>query len=202
MRICFTWVYVSYMRWASHESYAGLHKHKRCCCTLCYCGTTLSLLVHDESAQNCYLCKLIHPRGNIRTPSYVRPPRLSPESILISFRGPCIWLIFLQPERLPGSCPTVMAYSCIQPYHQAMGISIWLTAELHNVKRICKESIVKHHWFPKDQTICLVPMVTFSESDNSHCSCATQSQQCLLMRPTAQPKTGFIRNICSSYIRV
>ena len=48
-----TWVYVSCMRWASHESYAGLHTHKRYCYTLCYCSTTPSLLVRDESAQNC-----------------------------------------------------------------------------------------------------------------------------------------------------
>ena len=36
--------YVSCMRWASHESYAGLHTHKRCCCTLWYCSKTPSLL--------------------------------------------------------------------------------------------------------------------------------------------------------------
>ena len=46
-------VYVSCMRWASHESYAGLdlHMHKRCCCTLCYCSTTPSLLRRDESTR-------------------------------------------------------------------------------------------------------------------------------------------------------
>ena len=56
IRICLR-VYVFCMRWASHESYAGLHTHKRCCCTLCYCSTTPSLLVRDESA-----IQLIHPR--------------------------------------------------------------------------------------------------------------------------------------------
>jgi len=43
-----TWVYVSCMRWASHES---LHTHKRCCCTLYYCSTTPSLLVHDDTVR-------------------------------------------------------------------------------------------------------------------------------------------------------
>ena len=49
MHICFTWVYVSCMRWANHESYAGLHTHKQCCCTLCYCSTMPSLLMHDDT---------------------------------------------------------------------------------------------------------------------------------------------------------
>ena len=47
----FTWVYVSCMRWASHESYGGLHTHKQCCCTLCYCSTTSSLLVRDDTVR-------------------------------------------------------------------------------------------------------------------------------------------------------
>ena len=49
VRMC-TWVHVSCMRWASHESYTRLHTHIQCCCTLCYCYTMPSLLVRDESA--------------------------------------------------------------------------------------------------------------------------------------------------------
>ena len=47
-----TWIYVGCMRWASYESYSGLHAHKQCCRTLCYCSMTPSLLVCDESTQN------------------------------------------------------------------------------------------------------------------------------------------------------
>ena len=42
--ICFTWVYVSYMRWASHESYAAyIHTND----VAAHCA---SLLWHDAIA--------------------------------------------------------------------------------------------------------------------------------------------------------
>ena len=47
------------MRWAGHKSYTCLHTYiRRCCCTLCYCSTTPSLLGRDGSART-YVCACV-----------------------------------------------------------------------------------------------------------------------------------------------
>ena len=42
---------LTYVGLAMRATRAYIATHKRCCCTLCYCSTTPSLLVHDDTVR-------------------------------------------------------------------------------------------------------------------------------------------------------